>query len=493
MLIRAKFVLAIISCLSLTMYVGGAYLQKLQQEILEQEARDRVKIVLNFTHATRSYVEKKLRPALERELHGKILFEGMSATSVTHALIEIFRETMPNYVYKQAALNPLNLANQADDFETQLIKAFQQNLALSETTGYRQLNDQELFYFAQPVRVESACLQCHGQPQNVPKELTDKYGNTHGFAWKEGEIISALMLYVPTQDLRKQAATLFNALLTSFVVLTVVIIVIVYFLFDKLLITSQKLKTSFEHLEEKNQQLEHANQLKNEFLGIAAHDLKNPLSVILGAAQDISDCCDEMSKEEVLEYASMIQLTSRQMFELISNLLEVNAIESTQIRLTLKSVNIILTVHSVLYGYEHHAKTKNIKFRLESDNCCKAYIDESVLRQVFDNLISNAVKYSPFHSEIIIRFKELENKVFCEIQDQGEGLSVADQQKLFNKFARLTPRPTANENSTGLGLFIVKKLVEAMNGQVSCRSELGKGSTFIVELPRHPPAAHTLI
>lgn len=531
MSIRAKFILAIIVCLSLTMFLGGAYLQKLQTDILEQEARNRIKIVLNFTHATRSYVEEKLRPVLEGELHGKMVLEGMSATFVTRSLIEIFRKTMPNYLYKQATLNPLNLFNQADDFENKLIQAFQKNPNLKETTGYRNLNNEELFYFAQPIRVKSHCLQCHSEPQIAPQEVTARYGNTHGFFWKEGDIASALMLYVPTKDLKKQAAILFNALLTAFVLLTLIIIAVVYILFDKLVNRrlqnmtqvmehaanhlgdgvqlvdinkkdeigrmtvafnqmSQQLKISIHSLEEKNQQLEQVNQLKNEFLAIAAHDLKNPLSIIQTLSQELEYHFHEMETKEICEYISIMQMTSHQMFELINNLLEINAIESNQIHLTLDQLDVVPIILAVLSGYEYQAQTKFIKISLESDNCVVAYIDETVFRQVFDNLISNALKYSPLHSEITIRLKQLKDAVSCEIQDQGQGLSAADQKKLFSKFARLTPRPTADEHSTGLGLFIVKKLVEAMNGQVSCHSELGKGSTFIAELPRHPPVTH---
>ncbi len=529
MSIRAKFILAIIACLSLTMYLGGAYLQKLQADILEQEARNRIKIVLNFTHATRSYVEEKLRPVLESELQGKMILEGMSATFVTRSLIEIFRKTMPHYLYKQATLNPLNLLNQADDFETKLIQNFQQNPQLQEITGYRQLDNEELFYFAQPIRVKSHCLQCHSEPNIAPPELTARYGKTHGFYWKEGDIPSALMLYVPTKDLQKQATVLFDALFMAFVLLTVTIIAVVYILFDKLVnrrlqnITqvmehaaehlnqgiqlldnqrfdeigrmtlafnkmSQQLKISIHSLEDKNQQLEQLNQLKNEFLAIAAHDLKNPLSIIQSLSQEINAYFQEMKIEEVLEYVSIMETTSHQMFELINNLLEVNAIESNKIHLTMETLNVMPIVLAVLSGYEHPAAAKNIKILLESEDYCIGYVDETVFRQVFDNLVSNALKYSPFHSEIIIQIRQLNDSIFCEIQDHGQGLSAADQQKLFNKFARLTPRPTANEHSTGLGLFIVKKLVEAMGGQVSCRSELGKGSIFTVELPRHPPA-----
>jgi two-component system sensor histidine kinase/response regulator len=99
-------------------------------------------------------------------------------------------------------------------------------------------------------------------------------------------------------------------------------------------------------------------------------------------------------------------------------------------------------------------------------------------------LISNAIKYTLQGKNVYIRLQKDSSHVRCEIQDEGPGLSEKDLSKLFGKFARLTPRPTANEHSTGLGLFIVKKLVSAMNGSVRCKSELGKGSTFIIEFPQ---------
>ena len=112
-----------------------------------------------------------------------------------------------------------------------------------------------------------------------------------------------------------------------------------------------------------------------------------------------------------------------------------------------------------------------------------ALVDTNSLQQVLDNLISNAIKYSPPNKCITIRLKQNAAQVSCEIQDEGPGLTVEDKQKLFGKFTRLSAQPTANEHSSGLGLFIVKKLVTHMQGQVWCESELGKGATFIVEFP----------
>jgi signal transduction histidine kinase len=110
-------------------------------------------------------------------------------------------------------------------------------------------------------------------------------------------------------------------------------------------------------------------------------------------------------------------------------------------------------------------------------------VDPSVLVQVLENLVSNAVKYSPPGKDIFVRLKKMPDAVRCEVQDEGPGLSAEDQKKLFGKFARLSAKPTGGEHATGLGLSIVKKMVEAMNGQVWCESEPGRGALFIVQFP----------
>jgi signal transduction histidine kinase len=107
--------------------------------------------------------------------------------------------------------------------------------------------------------------------------------------------------------------------------------------------------------------------------------------------------------------------------------------------------------------------------------------------QVLENLLSNAVKYLPSGKSIDAVLRQQHNTIRIEIREEGEGISADDMTKLFGKFARLTARPTGGEHSTGLGLSIVKKMVEAMNGRVWCESEVGRGATFIVELPTSLP------
>ncbi len=246
----------------------------------------------------------------------------------------------------------------------------------------------------------------------------------------------------------------------------------------------EKVAERTRELQEKNETLVKVNQEKNEFLGIAAHDLKNPLAAIQSLANLVRTSFDDFSKHKLIEFASMIEVSAQKMFSLIKNLLDVNVIESGKMNFSFCTYDILPFLQTVVNNYQEPAKAKEITLQLQvTQGEYQILADENATIQVLDNLISNAIKYSPRGKTVYTRILKGENTVRCEIQDEGPGLYEKEQRKLFDKFTRLTPRPTGGEHSTGLGLFIVKKLVETMNGQVWCESEPGKGATFIVEFP----------
>jgi len=239
-------------------------------------------------------------------------------------------------------------------------------------------------------------------------------------------------------------------------------------------------------LQTQKKQLLQLNQEKNEFLGMAAHDLKNPLSAISGTAEMIDEIVTAVNfpnQTELTELTDIINVSAKVMFNLITNLLDVNAIESGKIHLNLENRDIFPLVSEIVLEYTKKAKRKNINVHfIHSNSNYIANVDIDMVRQVIDNLVSNAVKYTPLAKNVYVRIFTAENtNVCCEIQDEGPGLSDEEQAKLFQKFSRLTPQPTNDECSTGLGLFIVKKLINTMGGKVWCESELSKGSKFMVE------------
>lgn len=241
-------------------------------------------------------------------------------------------------------------------------------------------------------------------------------------------------------------------------------------------------------LQEQNVKLKELDIEKNEFLGIAAHDLKNPLSNIFGLAEMLLSFDEGMTDQQRSQFLSSIVVSSERMFELIKNLLDINAIEQRGLDLHPVTLNVNVMLSETVKQFIPRASAKQIRLNYTNTEPVEVFADERALSQVMDNLVSNALKYSPSGTTVQV-FSKVHIKSgdlpVCQIyvKDEGPGINDADQQKLFTKFARLSALPTGGEHSTGLGLSIVKKLVEAMKGKVWCESELGSGATFVIELP----------
>ncbi|MCV6637643.1 hybrid sensor histidine kinase/response regulator [Candidatus Albibeggiatoa sp. nov. NOAA] len=250
----------------------------------------------------------------------------------------------------------------------------------------------------------------------------------------------------------------------------------------------RKVQERTQQLEQQNKALVELNRDKNEFLGIAAHDLKNPLQTIEGSAELIAMTLQQAKfegKKEIIEFANMISHSADRMFDLVTNLLDVNAIETGQLKTHFQQADIYPVLEKVVGDYKDKAAEKHISIQFKPQATeYLAYTDVNILYQVLDNLISNAVKYSPFDKQVFIRIFVQPHIIQAEIQDQGQGFSDEDYARLFNKFTRLSAKPTNGEHSTGLGLFIVKKLVAALNGEIDCKSKQGQGATFILTIPR---------
>jgi signal transduction histidine kinase len=229
--------------------------------------------------------------------------------------------------------------------------------------------------------------------------------------------------------------------------------------------------------------LEQLNNEKNEFLGIAAHDLKNPLTAIIGMSELLRNAGLHLSEPQRSHYLERISKNGQRMMRMITNLLDVNAMESGHTHLATEVVDLNQRLRDMALQYEDSASAKGLRLQLTVGEQVLVMADGDAVSQVLDNLISNAVKYSPHGKNIWLSTSADQTFGYCRIQDEGEGLSEADQQHLFERFARLSTVPTGGEHSSGLGLSIVKKLTEAMHGSIMCESAPGRGSTFTVSFP----------
>ena len=238
-----------------------------------------------------------------------------------------------------------------------------------------------------------------------------------------------------------------------------------------------------EELEKSNRELRELNDLKNKFLGIAAHDLRNPLSSIRGLSEFLLNEIFGPLNDEQKEYLGVINTTSNDMLFLVNDLLDVSVIERG--RLEIKPAMGALTemIGSRLKINRMSAEKKNMEIVWEAGDLPELEFDPQRVAQVFDNLFSNAVKFSPPGSKILVALKSDGDMATVSISDQGPGISEEERSRLFGEFQKLSAKPTAGEHSTGLGLAIVKKIVDAHGGALEVESDVGQGSTFSFKLP----------
>ena len=238
-----------------------------------------------------------------------------------------------------------------------------------------------------------------------------------------------------------------------------------------------------KEIKEKNAQLKELNELKNKFLGIASHDLRNPLYLIKTFSEVIKDGTLGGINEKQKEGVEKIFNASNFMQGLLENLLDISQIESGKIEINKETQDFNTCTNQQVEVARLLADKKNIEIHFDPGDLPLAPFDTRAISQVLGNFIGNAVKFSPPGSKILVTTEKLEDSVRLSVHDEGPGLSSEDQQLLFKEFQTLTARPTGGEKSTGLGLAICKKLIHLHKGQVGVKSELKKGSTFYFSIP----------
>ena len=237
-------------------------------------------------------------------------------------------------------------------------------------------------------------------------------------------------------------------------------------------------------LREKIGELEALNRQKNEFVGIAAHDLRSPLSVIEMYSAFLIGEEAHCPPEREREFLKVIELQSRFMLNLINDLLDVTRIESGNLDLRPELGDFRKFVRRVAGLQAVLAQRRGIEIVVEGgDAPCVAVFDPPRMEQVLNNLIGNAVKFSAGGTRVVVRVECPPGGVRASVIDQGPGIPAEELETIFKEFHRGTVKPAAGERSTGLGLAIARRVVEAHGGTIGVESEVGKGSTFFFTLP----------
>jgi signal transduction histidine kinase/tetratricopeptide (TPR) repeat protein len=269
-------------------------------------------------------------------------------------------------------------------------------------------------------------------------------------------------------------------LLSSIIIFILLISVVVGYL--NIRKSKSKISAKNRYIEKQNKKLKDLNEEKNRLIRIVAHDLKNPLTSALTLSEIIYKKFSRGTNEEQ-HNISLIRRSLRRMQEMINKILDVKAIDSKQLNLEYEAVNVRLIVNYLIELFARKAEKKNISILNETEESY-IHVDRDYFTQILENLISNALKFSP--TSTIVRISTRENNDSCQISvaDEGPGFNKKELKQLFHENTQLSPKPTNGESSNGLGLSIVKKYVEAMNGKVWCETSPGQGSTFYVEFEK---------
>jgi signal transduction histidine kinase len=253
-------------------------------------------------------------------------------------------------------------------------------------------------------------------------------------------------------------------------------------MYDEISRLNNELVAMQRELTGKNVELAKLNALKNQFLGMAAHDLRNPLHGILAYSSLILEDAEALNAEQI-EFIIVIHDQTQYMANLVNDLLDVATIESGKLQLDLQPVDLVKIAQTNLNRNRLIAARKNITIDLQADSIPMALFDAAKMEQVLDNLTTNAIKYSPPGSHIQIRLQTSAEEILLSVQDEGPGIPPDEMKKLFKAFQKTSVKSTGGEKSTGLGLAIVKRIVVGHGGRIWVESQLGQGSTFYVAVP----------
>jgi PAS domain S-box-containing protein len=245
-----------------------------------------------------------------------------------------------------------------------------------------------------------------------------------------------------------------------------------------------KQKENEEKIEKINAELAEINATKDKFFSIISHDLRSPLSGLMGILEIISDGHDSLEEESKQEIIKESFISAKNIYKLLENLLEWSQVQTGKIKYEPQNFQLLTLAKDVTGLYTQNLNTKGIQLEININPSISVFADRKITETVLRNLISNAIKFTPTNGLIIISAQMVENSIKISVQDSGVGMNKERLDKLFKIEFTHSTKGTAKEVGTGLGLILCKELVEKQNGKIWAESEVRNGSTFFFTLKK---------
>ena len=316
----------------------------------------------------------------------------------------------------------------------------------------------------------------------IKKEMALRFSQIHWFLVWQGSL-----------EFQQGPNRLHNWLSAAVLVLIVFIAVIFQILSSRarrieneVHLRTNELKKLKNELERKNLSLHESIKVKNELLGMASHDLRNPLTSIQGYSGFLLKKGGALNEDTRTDFLKIINSASSNILELLNDLLSLSAIESGQLVLNIQPGNLRALIEERIRLYTHLALEKNIHLEINCQETTVVSFDTPRIGQVLDNLLTNAIKFSPVGGTIQIVVESDKGHIRVTITDEGPGIRSEDLDDLFKPFKKFNSDSTEKGKGTGLGLAIAKKMIELLNGTFAFKPSKNQGASFIFELPANP-------
>lgn len=541
--LSTRFVILMIGIMAISLVLSIAWSNTTQRKQAELEMREKAYVLSQQLDAVWEFMAIN-QDLINYDDKGEYNFKGLHCSLVGKSIGKLFGKKT-DYIINYTNFNPRNKADYPDEFETKALNAFLENRDLKEFYCLTNYEDKQVFRYVVPMRIDESCLECHGEPKgeldvlNFPKEGW-KTGDLGGAL----SIMMPIDIYLANADSNVISQVTFFSVLTLFFVLLMFFATsklvtkplskfkrsveqikkgnlkidledieavgeirdlahdfeemakelqdLYYGLESEVELRTRDLAEANSilevqrlELEDINVRLKKENQYKSDFLAIMSHELRTPLTSIIAFAELLEKATQgKNSKDE--RVVQEIKNNSKILLSMISNILELARLETGKFELYFEPVDFVDVINAVESMITPLAEKKEISFitKVESE-VPVIQGDKEALRRIVENLVSNAIKFTPEDGkvEIQVAFDDYENEIIINVKDNGIGISDEDKPLIFEKFVQSDTSVYRKYSGSGLGLAVAKELAELHGGWIKVESDEGKGSLFIVGIP----------
>lgn len=463
-----KLVLSVTVVVALAAIAYVLWTQTAQSAAVESKVLAEARTLNTEMNAVWDYIDAS-QDAINYNSDGTYDFKGIYCSMAGKAIAQRFTGASSDYLVRYVRENPRTATDAPDRFEQTALNHF----TTGGATEYYEMAVYEgrpVFRYASVLPIRRNCLACHGEPAGTPDET--------GFLREGmalGDVAGAVSIIIPVKSYVQEAQRDFASSAAFFCVLAVAIATVVFVAMRRWVAVP---------LARANEQLERENRQKSDFLAIMSHELRTPLTSII-AFTDIWEKAPDDSAIDQARLVAEIKQNSTQLLEMVNNTIDVARLEAGRMEIQREEVDLLDVLGTVCAVAEPIALKRGIRLEREIDYSAPIVLtDDEALRKILLNLVGNALKFTEPGGtvRVSVAWDGAAGTLALSVQDTGCGIPEADFERIFGKFSQ-TARDGHVETGSGLGLFLVRSLVERLGGNVTLASTVGRGSTFTVILP----------